>query len=213
MKKPSASKQATRDKLMDTAEALFAERGVEAVSVRAINTAAGVSVGGMHYHFRNRDDLVTAIIRRRMDDLQAQRRLRYEALLPLKSVALADIVKALIEPLAALAMSSDPAQRCYVSFLARLYSERSPILENLAQQQFADNGRMLLTLLKRALPKLPDEIISARIYHTSLVLLSVLAEIGLPARGWQRFPLQNEQQLQALIDYVVGGFNAPNTVV
>lgn len=198
---------------MDTAEALFAERGVEAVSVRAINSAAGVSVGGMHYHFRNRDDLVTAIIRRRMDELQEIRRRRYEALLPLKTVTLADTVKALIEPLAALAMSADPAKRCYVSFIARLYSERSPILEALNQEQFADNNHLLLTLLRRALPELPDAIISIRIYHTSLVLLSVLAEIGLPGRSWQRFPLSDEQQLQALIDYVVGGFCAPNTII
>lgn len=207
------TKQSTRDKLMDTAEALFAEQGIEAVSVRAINHAAGVSVGGMHYHFRNRDELITAIIRRRMDELQEIRRLRYEALIPLKTVAVADIIKALIEPLAALAMSADPAKRCYVSFIARLYSERSPILEALSQEHFSGNSQRLLMLLKRALPQLPEAIISIRIYHASLLLLSVLAEIGLPGRSWQRFSLHDEQQLQALIDYLVGGFCAPNTVV
>ncbi len=49
---PSAQ---TRKRILDTAERLFGERGVAAVSLRDINRAAGISQGVLHYHFGGRD--------------------------------------------------------------------------------------------------------------------------------------------------------------
>ncbi len=43
-------KGAARELILDTAEHLFAEQGVNAVSLRAINAAAGASPGVLHYH-------------------------------------------------------------------------------------------------------------------------------------------------------------------
>jgi len=43
---------------MDAAERLFAERGIDAVSLRTINAEAGYSVAALHYHFGTRDGLV-----------------------------------------------------------------------------------------------------------------------------------------------------------
>ncbi|MBP6382754.1 MAG: helix-turn-helix transcriptional regulator, partial [Pseudomonadales bacterium] len=48
---PSAQ---TRKRILDTAERLFGERGVAAVSLRDINRAAGISQGVLHYHFGGR---------------------------------------------------------------------------------------------------------------------------------------------------------------
>lgn len=62
----TADKQPTRDRILDQAERLFAERGIDAVSLRAINAAAGVSPGILHYHFGNREPLIESIISRRL---------------------------------------------------------------------------------------------------------------------------------------------------
>ena len=54
---------------MDVAEALFADRGVDAVSVRSINAAAGLAPAAVHYHFANKDRLLAQVLSRRGDDV------------------------------------------------------------------------------------------------------------------------------------------------
>ena len=44
-----------RQRLLDTAEALFAERGFFGVSVRDITEAAGVRNASINYHFETKD--------------------------------------------------------------------------------------------------------------------------------------------------------------
>ncbi|HZF08479.1 MAG TPA: helix-turn-helix domain-containing protein, partial [Thermoanaerobaculia bacterium] len=40
----------TRESLMDAAEALFSERGIQAASLRAITERAGANLAAVHYH-------------------------------------------------------------------------------------------------------------------------------------------------------------------
>ena len=54
---------ATREQLIAAAETLFAERGIEGVSLREINAAAGQrNASSIQYHFGNRDGLLAAVI-------------------------------------------------------------------------------------------------------------------------------------------------------
>ncbi|HZP29295.1 MAG TPA: TetR family transcriptional regulator [Acidimicrobiia bacterium] len=55
----------TRELLMDVAEELFAQLGVDAVSIRSINSAAGLAPAAVHYHFGSKDRLLREIVRRR----------------------------------------------------------------------------------------------------------------------------------------------------
>src|ERR1043165_8563461 len=57
---------ATRELILDTAERLFAEHGVYAVSNRQVSEAAGQgNNAAVGYHFGTKADLVRAITRRR----------------------------------------------------------------------------------------------------------------------------------------------------
>ena len=51
----------TRDKIIDTAIALFNEQGTRAVSTNHIASAVGISPGNLYYHFRNKEDIIRAI--------------------------------------------------------------------------------------------------------------------------------------------------------
>ncbi|MBF6423963.1 TetR/AcrR family transcriptional regulator [Nocardia cyriacigeorgica] len=64
MSSPAGNRQgdATRLRLIKTAERLFADQGVDAVSVRAINTAAGLGAASVHYHFGSKDELLAAVL-------------------------------------------------------------------------------------------------------------------------------------------------------
>ncbi|TDU05131.1 TetR family transcriptional regulator [Streptomyces sp. 846.5] len=63
----------TRDRLLAAAERLFLERGVNQVSVRAVNAEAGLNPGAVHYHFGSREGLVGALLERELFPLWRDR--------------------------------------------------------------------------------------------------------------------------------------------
>ncbi len=70
----NANGRATRERLMILAEALFAERGIEAVSLRAIGQAAGQRNNNVvQYHFGDRANLIASIYAFRSERLNARR--------------------------------------------------------------------------------------------------------------------------------------------
>lgn len=66
MSKNAASPEVdTRQRLLDAAEQLFAERGFAATSVRQITDAAGANLGAVNYHFRSKEGLYAEVFARR----------------------------------------------------------------------------------------------------------------------------------------------------
>jgi len=63
----------TRDKILDTAELLFIERGFAATSLRAIADQAGVNLAATHYHFGSKKGLLSAVFHRRIAPINEQR--------------------------------------------------------------------------------------------------------------------------------------------
>src|SRR6185312_9150678 len=55
------AKQRTREKILASAKALFAERGYEAATIRDIAKAAGMSTGAVFASFTDKSDLFTEI--------------------------------------------------------------------------------------------------------------------------------------------------------
>ncbi|GAB6043910.1 TetR/AcrR family transcriptional regulator [Endothiovibrio diazotrophicus] len=62
-RRPAGSSDAVRATLLATARRLFAEKGYEAVSVRALAGAAGVTPAMIHYYFGNKEGLYLAVLR------------------------------------------------------------------------------------------------------------------------------------------------------
>lgn len=54
----------TRNRILDTAECVFYEKGVSRTSLEHIACAAGVTRGAIYWHFRNKVDLFTAMFDR-----------------------------------------------------------------------------------------------------------------------------------------------------
>ena len=53
-----------RDRLLDSAEALLVEQGTQGLTLAAVAAHAGVSKGGLLYHFATKDALITGLIER-----------------------------------------------------------------------------------------------------------------------------------------------------
>ncbi|WP_420382111.1 TetR/AcrR family transcriptional regulator [Novosphingobium sp.] len=70
LRKPRADALRNQVRLLDTAKAVFAEKGIDA-SMDEIARAAGVGSGTLYRHFPNRDALIEAVYRNEMDQLAA----------------------------------------------------------------------------------------------------------------------------------------------
>lgn len=53
----------TRQQILDAAYELFSEHGFDHVSTRLIAEKAGVALGGIHYHFKNKEGLYVEVVR------------------------------------------------------------------------------------------------------------------------------------------------------
>src|SRR5689334_23896660 len=64
---------ATKEKLLDAAEALFMVHGFEATSLRALTAAADVNLAAVNYHFGGKEELFQAVLTRRLDPMNQER--------------------------------------------------------------------------------------------------------------------------------------------
>lgn len=88
----------TRPKLVAAAEQLFAQRGVDAVSLREIARQAGTrNVMAVQYHFADRAGVLAAIAAKHLPEVDARR----NALLETADTSLRSMAAALVRPLAA----------------------------------------------------------------------------------------------------------------
>ncbi|MFQ5857071.1 MAG: TetR/AcrR family transcriptional regulator [Anaerolineae bacterium] len=60
----------TRDVILDTAEALFAERGYRGLSMRELAEGAGVSKANLYHHFAGKRDLYRHVLERALNTLE-----------------------------------------------------------------------------------------------------------------------------------------------
>jgi AcrR family transcriptional regulator len=202
----------TRDKLVLAAERLFAERGIDNVSLREINREAGQrNVASLHYHFGSREALLEAIFERRMAGINRRRVAMLDALeADGRHNAIRSVVEAMVLPLAEqLDPSADGSH--YIRFLAQAISDPSVDIGGLVRGKFDHGMVRTRRLARRILDHLPTEIADERMTLASAHMVHALADkarrravhaaAGLP--GETAFFVAN------LIDSLTGALSAP----
>ena len=63
----------TKERILDSAERLFAEQGFAGASMRAITTAAGANLAAVNYHFGSKESLIDAVFARRLQPINRER--------------------------------------------------------------------------------------------------------------------------------------------
>ncbi|MDA0563617.1 TetR family transcriptional regulator [Streptomonospora sp. S1-112] len=165
---------ATREHILDTAERLFAERGVVAVSNRQISEAAGQgNTAAVGYHFGTKADLVRAIARRHADDIERRRKLLLARTDPAAGVRewVACLVRPVTEHLGSLGVPS-----WYARFGAQLATD--PALRGILTDQALTTPslREVVDRLNRRLPDLPLEVHAERAEMAGQLLVHMCAE-------------------------------------
>ena len=150
---PEPAPAATEDRLLEVAERLIAERGVDAVSARSVTAEAGANVAAIHYHFGSKAALVRSVLDRRMPEAIARREVLLAALEASPHAPSArDIARAFVEPLAA--MGEVEATRHYPAFLAAVF-RAGPEYREVGAAPFRPSFERFDALLAAALPDTP----------------------------------------------------------
>ena len=69
----------TKERILEAAEEVFAERGFEGASTREIAAKAQVNISSLHYHWASKDALYIAIVARVLDSLRERVRQSFVA--------------------------------------------------------------------------------------------------------------------------------------
>ncbi len=147
-----ASQKSSKDKILEIAERLFAQRGFHGVSLREITNEAGVDVALIKYHFGNKQGLFDELLLRRADAINIERSAALQEVLSRADPAsVEDIVDAFTHTLLNKVVSEDPGWRNYFGLLAQV--NNNPDWGGQAMSRYFDPlVRRFLDALRRALP-------------------------------------------------------------
>lgn len=118
-----AGGRSTRERILDAAERLFAQRGFHAVSVRDITQAAGVDVALVNYHFGGKQALFEDVFMRRAAVLNEERLRRLEAVVQRaapRPPRVEAIIDAFTHPLLDRSARGGPGWKAYFALIAQV---------------------------------------------------------------------------------------------
>lgn len=171
------SKGATKQRLIEAAEELFADEGFDRVSVRDITTKAGANVAAVNYHFGSREGLVAVVLTRYINPVNEERLARLDALerrAAGKPVAMEEILDAFIRPFATQVRRSELSEKIFFKLMGRMFGhgcEMPPVVDQL----FATMINRFQKALARSLPGLGAEDIWWRMHLMSGAMIHTMA--------------------------------------
>ena len=205
----------SRERILDAAERLFAEKGVSAASLREIGALARANPGPIYFHWKTKAELVRDVFRRRLEPLDAERVRRLDAAERAHApnpVPLADVLAALVEPMLRIAARPDRGGPGFLRLLGRTYNEPDRELVRMLRRDHGATLDRFRGALARALPDLPEEQLFVR-FHFALGAIAYT--LGSDASwqlvvGHRRRPASWEDVVRELMPFLVAGFGAPH---
>lgn len=154
----------TASVLLDTAERLFASKGIENVSTRQIVIASGHgNLSGAHYHFGTRDALINRLLERRMVVVD---KLRNQTLDKLSTESKMDDLAAIVGgSLGVLAdvVENYPWGRNYVLITAQAFFDTRLQLEATLNKKFLSGHDRFTEAMARLMPPMSPDILRERL--------------------------------------------------
>jgi AcrR family transcriptional regulator len=192
-----------RAALVATAERLFAEQGIDAVSLRTVMAEAGTNVAAVRYHFGTKDALVEAVVRARSEEIKAARDALLSALEQAEDPTLHDLAEAFVLPLAGMATAGDVE---WIRLVAGVTAGGHPAIA-VIDEEFAEQSARLGLLLRRINPGLDPVGLRFRLtvamtltYRTLGDLADLRTRVAAPGKP----PVDDGRLVAELVDAVTG---------
>ncbi len=197
----------TRARILDAAEVLFAEKGLEYASMRGITTAAQVNLAAVNYHFGSKEGLVVAVYVRRLRPVSAERLQMLDSAERRTTLKLEDVLLAYIAPVLRLLHDPKGGGDVFIRLLARALYEPGAYLAQLYKEEMEPMLARFQAALARCLPKLSSEELFWRLHFAGGSIAYTLAQVHrLDAMAQAVYdPKEVENVISRLVDFTAAG--------
>jgi len=204
----------TRIRILDAAEVLFMENGLDATTLRQITGAADVNLAAVNYHFGSKEELVREVFRRRLTWLNQQRLQeldRLEAAAGDKPLKPSQILEAFFGVALKMAADTGGGGRTFMRLLGRTYTKPSEFVRTFLAEEYAAVIARFRAALIKALPGVPGEEILWRFHFMMGAMSYALA--GTDALHFAAEDALDDSDAEALysrlMSFMIGGLRAP----
>jgi len=206
----AAVKPATKQRILDSAERLFAEYGFAGTSLRSIIADAQVNLAAIHYHYRSKEALFDAVILRRLEPINRERLELLDACERSGQPALEQILEAFLSP--AFRIGFDPNGQMFVRLVARIFTEEMSVFSHVIKRHFSVVLERFTRALQAAVPELELSEVLWRMLFMAGAMGHALRSCGqnLEAlHGGLCDTSDFEGALRRLVSFSAAGFRAP----
>ena len=206
---------ATKNRILDAAEALFAEQGIGRTSLRQITTTAEVNLAAVNYHFGSKDELLDAVYARRLKPMNEERLRRLESLEHAAgeaAVGVAELIEAFVAPALELVHDRSRGGAQFIQLLGRTFTEPQSSRQEAVRNLYQPVIKRFRAAFARALPDLPDH----ELYWRMHFLVGTLAYcmtgsdlMRLIASCRMCNPLDHDEMTRRLTEFFAAGMTAP----
>lgn len=203
------AKIATKQRLIEAAEELFADEGFDRVSVRDITTKAGANVAAVNYHFGSREGLIAVVLTRYINPVNEERLARLEALerrAAGKPVAVEEILDAFIRPFATQVRRSELSEKIFFKLMGRMFGHGC-VMPPVVEQLFGNMLNRFHKAFSKSLPGLAADDTWWRMHLMSGAMIHTMAhgEKLLRLSGGDSGSPNMEQTLSRFIRFSAAG--------
>ncbi|MGE9268250.1 MAG: TetR/AcrR family transcriptional regulator [Verrucomicrobiales bacterium] len=205
----------TKERLIEEAERLFAENGFSAVSLRDITSAAGANVASVKYYFGSKAELVSAVEKRLILPVNAERLSRLDRLeAEGRADDVRELLRAFMEPMLGKVQGNEQSQMLFARFMARFFIERAENLKGEVRQECQKVGRRYIAAFAKIVPWLsPGEILWRLDFSFGAFANSLLHRTYLTEVTAGQVDLEMDDMFATVLDYCECGFLAKKSVV
>ena len=207
---------ATRQAIIDTAEKMFSDHGITAVSLRAILAEAGANTAAAHYHFGSKENLIAEVFAHRAKRVADERMQRLDDVLnkPNEATRLEEIIRAFIEPGFFGGADTREAGEQFARLRARLTTDDSDLAVRLLSDCFDESSHRYMKALSDALPDLSKIDVQWRFHALLGVMVYTVAGPGRIQSLTDNTcdPSDLHAAVEHLVPTLAGMFRAPPTL-
>ena len=202
----------TRDLLLDSAERLFAARGVDSVSLREITAAAEANLASVNYHFGSKENLVREVFARRLGPLNEERlRLLDEAERGRRRPRLEDVIFAFVHPVVNLLSVQPDAGSDFVRLMGHVHADTNHALADLVIGEMREMIARFISAISRALPNPEPRDILWKAHFATGAMVHTASSMTLLSKFSNGVCSGDEppgEISRRLVSFIVGGFKA-----
>jgi len=203
----------TKNKILDSAENLFAVKGFNGTSLREITSQAEVNLAAVNYHFGSKKELIKAVMSRYMDELSPRLEVALQKICEdEKQPSLIEVFSAFIEPLLSLNEFRNNGTSTFLQLLGRGYTDSQGFLRWFLTTQYPNVISNFVKAIQKAYPELTTEDIFWRLHFTMGTIVFTMSSsdalIDIAQNDFDK-TIDISGVIERVIPYVAAGVAAP----